>query len=126
MSLREETTKDDPSRVALLYGPVVLAGRLAEVTQPFSDPKKYNDYYTFDYGKHAEVRLKEVKRLSGLHFQSGDIPIAPFYDMQHCRYVVYWKKKALACFINFNSNPHRHRHYTGSDLVYGGAFYTVT
>ena len=92
MSLREETTKDDPSRVALLYGPIVLAGRLTDVAQPFSDPKKYNDYYTFDYGKHAEVRLKEVKRLSGLHFQSGDIPIAPFYDMQHCRYVVYWKK----------------------------------
>lgn len=92
MSLREETTKDDPSRVALLYGPVVLAGRLAEVAHPFSDPKKYNDYYIFDYGKHDEVRLRDVKRLNGLHFQSGDIPVAPFYDMQHCRYVVYWKK----------------------------------
>ena len=92
MSLREETTKDDSSRVALLYGPVVLAGRLAEVAHPFSDPKKYNDYYTFDYGKHDEVRLREVKHLGGLHFQSGDIPIAPFYGMQHCRYVVYWKK----------------------------------
>jgi len=42
--LREETTKDDSSRVALLYGPVVLAGRLAEVTHPFSDPVALHFY----------------------------------------------------------------------------------
>ena len=92
MSLREEATKDDPSRVALLYGPVVLAGRLQDVAHPFSDPKRYNDYYTFDYGKHPDVRLGEVKHLGGLRFQSGNTTIAPFYDMHHCRYVVYWKK----------------------------------
>ena len=92
MSLREESTKDDPSRVALLYGPVVLAGRLQDVAHPFSNPKKYNDYYTFNYGKHPDVQLGEVKRLGGLKFSTPTIPIAPFYDMQHCRYVVYWKK----------------------------------
>ncbi len=93
MSLREETTKDDPSRVALLYGPVVLAGRLAEVAHPFSDPTRHNDYYTFDYGKHLDVPLGEVKHLGGLRFvDSNGIRIQPFYDLQHCRYVVYWKK----------------------------------
>ena len=55
MGLHEEATKDDPSRVALLYGPIVLSGRLAEVTHPFSDPTKHNDYYTFDYGKHTDM-----------------------------------------------------------------------
>ncbi|MBQ9668339.1 MAG: glycoside hydrolase family 127 protein [Prevotella sp.] len=109
MSLREEATKDDPSRVALMYGPIVLAGRLSEVEHPFSDPTKYNDYYTFDYGRHPDVPLGEVKHLGGLKFsilnspldlrslategtQESSIPVAPFYDMQHCRYVVYWKK----------------------------------
>ena len=92
MSLREEATKDDPSRVALMYGPIVLAGRLAKVEHPFSDPKKYNDYYTFDYGKHADVKLGTVRHLGGLRFETDGIRIAPFYDMQHCRYVVYWKK----------------------------------
>ena len=93
MSLREEATKDDPSRVALLYGPIVLGGRLADVAHPFSDPTKHNDYYTFDYGKHPDMKLGDVKHLGGLHFQNSDgTPIAPFYDMQHCRYVVYWKK----------------------------------
>ena len=79
LSLREEATKDDPSRVALLYGPIVMAGRLDKVAHPFSDPKKYNDYYTFDYGKHPDVTL-------------GSLPVEPFYNMQYCRYVVYWKK----------------------------------
>ena len=92
MTLREEATKDDPSRVALLYGPIVLGGRLAEVEHPFSDPTKHNDYYTFNYGKHADVQLGEVKHLGGLHFESNGIHIQPFYDLQHCRYVVYWKK----------------------------------
>ena len=92
MSLHEEATKDDASRVALLYGPIVLGGRLAEVAHPFSDPTKHNDYYTFDYGKHADVKLGEVKHLGGLNFESNGVQIAPFYDLQHCRYVVYWKK----------------------------------
>ena len=95
MTLHEEATKDDPSRVALLYGPIVLGGRLSEVDSPFSDPKKYNDYYTFDYGQHPDVKLGEVKSLGGLKFlmeSQQPIIIQPFYDMQHCRYVVYWRK----------------------------------
>lgn len=94
MTLREETTKDNPSRVALLYGPIVLGGRLADVAHPFSDPTKHNDYYTFDYGKHPDVQLGKIKHLGGLRFQNADgTRIQPFYDLQHCRYVVYWKKK---------------------------------
>ena len=96
MSLREESTKDDPARVALLYGPIVLAGELEEVAHPFSDPKKYNDYYTFDYGHHADVTytsLKDFRQTSPLHF-TGPYGIAakPFFDLHHHRYVVYWKK----------------------------------
>ena len=93
MALHEEATKDDSSRVALLYGPIVLGGRLAKVAHPFSDPTKHNDYYTFNYGKHADVTLGKVKHLGGLRFESNGIRIQPFYDLQHCRYVVYWKKQ---------------------------------
>lgn len=92
MTLREEATKDDPSRVALLYGPIVLGGRLSNVENPFSDPTKHNDYYTFDYGKHPDVHLGEVVRVDGLNFKSNGIQIVPLFDLQHCRYVVYWKK----------------------------------
>ena len=97
MSLREESTKDAPSRVALLYGPIVLAGQLESVAHPFSDPKKYNDYYTFDYGKHPDVTystLKDFRQTSPLHFEGPDgIIVKPFFDLHHHRYVVYWKKK---------------------------------
>lgn len=97
MSLREEATKDDPTRVALLYGPIVLAGELDKVEHPFSDPKKYNDYYTFDYGKHQNVEyrsLKDFKQTSPLHFKGPNgIQVKPFYDLHHHRYVVYWKKQ---------------------------------
>lgn len=79
MNLHEEPTKDEPTRVAVLRGPIVMAGRLDKVDCPFSDPMKYNDYYTFNYGKHPDVPL-------------GSLPLEPFYNMQHCRYVVYWKK----------------------------------
>lgn len=93
MQLHEEVTKDDASRFALMYGPVVLGGRLADVDNPFSDPKKYNDYYTFDYGKHDDVKLQSLTHLHGLHFCTHDgIEVGPFYDMQRCRYVVYWRK----------------------------------
>lgn len=93
MNLHEEATKDDASRVALMYGPVVLAGRLQDVANPFSDPTKYNDYYSFDYGKHDDVKLQSLIHLGGLHFRTHDgIEIGPFYDMQRCRYVVYWRK----------------------------------
>jgi len=79
MTLREEATKDDPSRVALLKGPIVMASRLEAVDHPFSNPSMYNDYYTFDYGSYPDVPL-------------GSLPLEPFYNMQHCRYVVFWKK----------------------------------
>ena len=93
MSLHEEATADDASRVALMYGPVVLGGRLDEVEHPFSDPTKHNDYYTYNYGRHADVPLGQVRHLGGLRFEhSGGLTIAPFYDLHHCRYVVYWKK----------------------------------
>ncbi len=94
MPMREEATKDDPSRVALMKGPVVMAGRLETVDHPFSNPKKYNDYYTFDYGKHADKRLTTIKQTGNLRYHTSDgISIEPFYDLQHCRYVIYWKKE---------------------------------
>lgn len=97
MRLHEEATKDDPSRCALVYGPVVLAGELEKVDHPFSDPKKYNDYYTFDYGKHDDKiynSLSDFKSTGALEYTNPDgIKVKPFYDVHHRRYVVYWKKK---------------------------------
>lgn len=95
MQLREEATKDDASKVALLYGPIVMAGKLDEVTHPFSDPTKYNDYYTFDFKIPSSVvdkaKYDGLKSIKNFKTKAG-IELIPFYDAHHCRYAVYWQK----------------------------------
>lgn len=105
MSLRPEPTPDDPSRAALLYGPVVLAGRAGTegfaAPQPDSDPSRYNDYYTYDYRIPASVddTLRcdpaSIRRGRGtLRFETPDGQrLAPLYDLHRERYVVYWNLK---------------------------------
>lgn len=100
MRLCEEATKDDASKVALVYGPVVMAGKLDAVAHPFSNPKKYNDYYTFNFKIPAAIiekakydGLKGIKHSEGLRFQTENgVELIPFYDAHHCRYVIYWSK----------------------------------
>jgi DUF1680 family protein len=52
-SVRCEVAPDDSSKVVLLYGPIVLAGRLGtegmQSPAPDSNPELYNDYYTYNY-----------------------------------------------------------------------------
>lgn len=95
MQLREEATKDDASKVALLYGPVVMAGKLAPVAHPFSDPAKYNDYYTFDFQIPSSVvekaKYEGLKSIKDFRTKAG-VELVPFYDAHHCRYAVYWQK----------------------------------
>ena len=95
MQLREEATKDDASKVALLYGPIVMAGKLAPVAHPFSDPTKYNDYYTFDFKIPSSVvekaKYEGLKSIKDFKMKNG-VELIPFYDAHHCRYAVYWQK----------------------------------
>ena len=95
MQLREEATKDDASKVALVYGPIVMAGKLDKVERPFSDPTKYNDYYTFDFKIPSSVvdKAKHEGLKSIKNFTTKDgVELVPFYDAHHCRYAVYWQK----------------------------------
>ncbi len=103
MSLRVETAPDDPSRGAVMYGPVVLAGDMGnEGFNPFSDPTVRNDYYTYDY--HIPEGLDTTLKIdssrpgdsisrdgNGLTFRSKDgKTLRPLYDLHRTRYVVYW------------------------------------
>lgn len=105
MELRLETTPDDASRAALMYGPIVLAGDLGtdgmEAPAPFSDPTVRNDYYTYDYhipeglNTSLDKDLSKIKRTGkDLEFATPDGRIIrPLYDTNHTRYVVYWNLK---------------------------------
>mgnify|MGYP002659903007 CR=1 FL=1 len=95
MQLREEATKDDASKVALLYGPIVMAGKLDKVEHPFSNPQKYNDYYTFDFKIPAstveKAKYEGLKSIKNFKMKNG-VELVPFCDAHHCRYAVYWQK----------------------------------
>lgn len=109
MSVRAETAHGDASRVALLYGPVVLAGELGtegmQSPAPFSDPKKYNDYYTYNYNipdglpTSLAIDLKNPSRSlqktgEPLVFKTaGGVTVSPLYDLHRQRYVVYWNNE---------------------------------
>ncbi len=109
MTVRLETTPDNSRKAAVLYGPVVLAGERGTEGMaspaPFSDPKQYNDYYTYDYhipaGLKTELDVdrrnpgKSLSRKQGsLTFttKDGDV-LSPLYDIHRQRYVVYWDLK---------------------------------
>lgn len=105
MSLRLERLADDPSKAAVFYGPVLLAGRLGSEgfigCQPDSDPEKHNDYYTYDYnipeGLDVVLEINEAdfqksfRKVGPLDFvnEDGD-HLSPLYDIHRERYVVYW------------------------------------
>ncbi len=106
MSFRVETPPGNPSRGALLYGPLVMAGDLGTEGMsdpaPFSDPTVRNDYYTYDYNipESLPVNLNlNEKNLScnfspletSLTFKANNgVIIRPLFDLHHTRYVVYW------------------------------------
>lgn len=105
MSFRLDRLPDDPSRAAVFYGPILLAGRLGTGgftgCQPDSDPSEYNDYYKYDYhipeGLDTFLEMGDgdlqslFVRTSGLDFETiyGD-RLSPLYDIHRERYVVYW------------------------------------
>ncbi len=106
MSLRVETTPDDVTRGALMYGPVLLVGDMGTegmtAPAPFSDPTVRNDYYTYDYKVPQDLPTtlkvdvknpaKSVTRAGkGLHFRSAQgHDLLPMYDANRMRYCVYW------------------------------------
>ena len=106
MQIELEATPDNPNKVALLYGPLVLAGERGtegmQAPAPFSDPALYNDYYTYNFHvpadlrtslkidvKHHERTLHRVGKDLKFTTEQGDV-IRPLYDLHHQRYVVYW------------------------------------
>ena len=107
MDLHWEYTPDNKNIVALLYGPVVLAGKLGtegmKAPAPYSNPKLYNDYYTYDYNIPENIENKAivksikpersfVKKGDGLKFISDKgVELEPLFDVHRQRYAVYWK-----------------------------------
>ncbi|HET9571839.1 MAG TPA: beta-L-arabinofuranosidase domain-containing protein [Bacteroidales bacterium] len=107
MQLWLSKTNDNPDVAAVMYGPIVLAGKMGTEgfvgTQPYSDPNKYNDYYTYDYhipaGFNTKLKLdvNDLERVAGggLRFQTHDgmTILEPISRIHRERYIIYWNLK---------------------------------
>jgi hypothetical protein len=93
-------------KTVIKYGPIVLAGDLGDKDiydpAPYSDPKKYNDYYRYDFNIPSDINttisLSDIRRMEkkkdSLDFTLPDGRIIkPLFDIHRNRYVVYWDDK---------------------------------
>jgi uncharacterized protein len=112
MSLRVEALPDDPKVIALLYGPIVLAGDLGR--ESLQDAKRYGpDAPQLDRVRPIEIPgfigtvkdvLGKVQPIPGapLIFKTvslarpSDVTLLPFYRVFEPRYTVYWQLYAPA------------------------------
>jgi uncharacterized protein len=108
MSLHMESMPDDPDTIALLYGPVVLAGDLGK--EGMENAKRYGPSAPRFDGLAPVVvpslvcdrntllgRIKPAQTGS-LSFRTvgigrpRDVTLVPFYSVSEPRYTVYWKR----------------------------------
>lgn len=100
MRLTLEPIPGDTARAALFYGPVLLAGQLGtegmHAPAPHSDPKLYNDYYTYDYNipehlKNVVLDIDRLEQTDRLEWKTVDgISVIPLYDLHRQRHAIYW------------------------------------
>ena len=98
MSLHMHAMPDDPSIAAVMYGPLVLAGRLgtegltaeelrAEPTKPREVPE-----YKEKPGANPELKAQSIQKTSGrLEFRTTGQELVPFHTLFDERYAIYWK-----------------------------------
>jgi DUF1680 family protein len=108
MNLSVIATNDAPDKVAIAYGPIVMAGELGTDGMtgraPYSNPNLYNDYYTYNYkvpkniNTHLNLNKSKLENAikpidyEPLSFMivNEKIKLRPLYDIHRERYNVYW------------------------------------
>ena len=95
MRLRLEATPDDPSVVALLRGPLVLAADLGPATAPFAGPEPalVGDDLLGSIVALDEAAAKYVTRGIG---RPADLEFAPFFSQDDRRTAVYFRRHSPA------------------------------
>jgi DUF1680 family protein len=100
MSLRLEAMPDDKNTVAILYGPIVLAGCLGDLsakeiqnhnTAP-SDPPAAVPALSIDRDNlAASIKPSDKPLQFHVRAKDADVMLVPFYSLFGKRYAVYWK-----------------------------------
>jgi uncharacterized protein len=105
LSLRTEPLPGETSRVALLYGPIVLAGELGTSNLPSPFVRDQTAQVKLPtpavpvFVSRAGALLQHVEPVAGqpLTFrthglcQPEEVTLIPFYRTHHQRYSVYWQ-----------------------------------
>jgi len=93
-SMRIETMPDDSNRVALIYGPLVLAGNLGPVVDSASKDQMYVPVMmTENRDPSIWTKPLEGKTNTFITVNTGrprDVEMKPFYSIYDRRYSVYW------------------------------------
>ncbi|MBI5009476.1 MAG: glycoside hydrolase family 127 protein, partial [Bacteroidia bacterium] len=93
-TLRLETMPDDSNRVALMYGPLVMAGDLGPLNDPASKKAMYvpvmltENRNPEEWMKPAEGRINTFRTVNT--GRPRDVELKPFYLYSDRRYSVYW------------------------------------
>ncbi len=105
LALRTEALPGDPGTLAILYGPVVLAGELGTDGMPDPHARRQTEYsrvpspevpaFVAD-AKEVAGRIRPVAGRPLTFATQGlgrprDVTLVPFYRLHHQRYSVYWK-----------------------------------
>jgi hypothetical protein len=93
-SLRTETIPDNPNRIAVLYGPLVLAGEVGPEDDATAMLTTYAPVLVTEKKPVADW-LKPVRGQAATFETLGvgkprDLKLYPYYQMHHRRYSVYW------------------------------------
>ncbi|HXE83983.1 MAG TPA: beta-L-arabinofuranosidase domain-containing protein [Gemmatimonadales bacterium] len=97
MSIHLHPMPDDPTLAAVMYGPLVLAGRLgtegltpevlrAEPTKPRTVPE-----YKGEPRPALEIHAQDIRRGAELEFRAGNMTLVPFHTIFDERYAIYWR-----------------------------------
>lgn len=113
MKLHTEFLPNTTNEIALLYGPIVLAGEMGTNGMPNPYARNQTDYSHVPdpsvpvFVTTTSQLLKHVKPVSGqpLTFRTDgigrpqDVTLIPFYEMHHQRYSVYWQLVSEAAWM---------------------------
>ncbi|HKJ47426.1 MAG TPA: beta-L-arabinofuranosidase domain-containing protein [Balneolales bacterium] len=105
MKLHVVPMSDDANKIAIMDGPIVLAGDLGDyVSQPYANEP--NDFFKLPaisvpglaiQNKPIDTWLKPIPG-KPLHFKTvgvgktNDVKLVPFYEIVHQHYTIYWNK----------------------------------
>jgi DUF1680 family protein len=93
-SLRSEPMPDNPNRIAIMYGPLVLAGDLGEVRDPAANEPMYVPVIMAGRENLNEWLIPVEDRVNTFMMtgagQPRDVELKPFYSTHDRRYTIFW------------------------------------